>query len=243
MNERHDGHNETQMTCGLSFESKLPLMNTTELKSAKKRFRPADVGLDELLECEVDMALGMKTATQTSLIMKYEEDFKAKEIMRGVHKEAEKKLDYESSIQSTSKMSLPNVMSRESKIQQNDLAKQYASNNSNVSKPNIFIADSQDCSVNSEHLGGKKKAFEHPVIPPLSVKSKQSLIFPHANEQYSLVLSQENSVEAYDKIEILDKPPNDSINMSGSLAGKYERYLKHHDPLNDESPYARGMEQ
>jgi hypothetical protein len=38
-------------------------MNTVEFQSAQKKFKPVDVKLDELLECEMDLANGLKTAT------------------------------------------------------------------------------------------------------------------------------------------------------------------------------------
>lgn len=60
----------------------------------------------------------MKTATQTSLIRHYEDEFRSREVMRAQIKQDEKKLDYNSS-QNSKNSFVPKI----------DL-KQYASNNS-----------------------------------------------------------------------------------------------------------------
>jgi hypothetical protein len=62
------------------------------------------VNRTELLDCEEDLAHGLKTATQTSLVRQYEEEFRQKDIMRDQHKGDEKKMNYSSTNQS--KMSL-----------------------------------------------------------------------------------------------------------------------------------------
>jgi hypothetical protein len=79
----------------------------------------------------------LKTATQTSLIRQYEEEFHNREVLRQQIMQEEKKLDYSSSL--NSKMSVAmKQMSQGSK--QPDLLKNYNSGNSNP----IFIHDSAD---------------------------------------------------------------------------------------------------
>ena len=115
------------------------------------------------------MVHGMKTATQTSLIRHYEDEFKQKDLMREQLKQEEKKIDYSASSQSKQSV-LGKQVSQGSK--QNDMiSKQYASNPSNA----IFIADSeQNYSMNSD-IKNKQ------LLSKRSSQSKidQSLILPH----------------------------------------------------------------
>jgi hypothetical protein len=73
-------------------------MDTVEVKFAQKKNFDQDVNRTELLECEEDLAHGLKTATQTSLIKHYEEEFHNKEVIRQKHKAEEKKIDYNSTM-------------------------------------------------------------------------------------------------------------------------------------------------
>ena len=60
------------------MQSALSPLATQELFSAQKRFRPQDANNSEIID--VDMSVhGLKTATQKSLIQKYDEEFKLKD--------------------------------------------------------------------------------------------------------------------------------------------------------------------
>lgn len=70
------------------------------MRSAQNKFKLQDVNKSELINCEEELVIGLKSATQTSLIKKYEEEFRKKELLREQIKETEKKINYSSSSQS-----------------------------------------------------------------------------------------------------------------------------------------------
>lgn len=78
MGERDPDHSG-EMTSMFTLESRLSSLNTVEMISAKKKFVPDEVNSTELMNCEQELALGMKSASQKSLINKYNEIFKEKE--------------------------------------------------------------------------------------------------------------------------------------------------------------------
>ena len=69
-----------------------PLKDTQEMRSAQNKFKLQDVNKSELINCEEELVIGLKSATQTSLIKKYEEEFRKKELLREQIKETEKKI-------------------------------------------------------------------------------------------------------------------------------------------------------
>lgn len=84
MNERQ--YDAKEYTCvatsRFSMQSELPSIDTVELISAQKKFRAQDVNQSELMNLEEELVLGLKSATQKSLILKYDDEFKQKELAR-----------------------------------------------------------------------------------------------------------------------------------------------------------------
>ncbi len=68
MNERPEYNDNSQLTSRFSLHSALSGLDTVEVKMAQHKYNAQDVNRTELLECEEDLAHGLKTATQTSLI-------------------------------------------------------------------------------------------------------------------------------------------------------------------------------
>jgi len=100
MNERPADDNTFMVTSRFSLQSELPSIDTVDVLSAQQKFHAQDVNRTALIDCEEDLVHGLKTATQTSLVKQYEEAFRQKDIMRGQHKNEEKKLNYSSTNQS-----------------------------------------------------------------------------------------------------------------------------------------------
>jgi hypothetical protein len=62
MGERDPDHSG-EMTSMFTLESRLSSLNTVEMISAKKKFVPDEVNSTELMNCEQELALGMKSAS------------------------------------------------------------------------------------------------------------------------------------------------------------------------------------
>lgn len=99
VNERPPDANDVSqiVTSRFSLQSELPSLDTQELFSAQKRFKAQDVNQTELIDMDMSVH-GLKTATQKSLIKKYDEEFKQKEMLKQQQKENQKKLNYSSSM-------------------------------------------------------------------------------------------------------------------------------------------------
>lgn len=140
---------------------------------------------------------GLKTATQKSLVRKYEEEFKLKELIKQQQKESEKQMNYSSSI--VSKISMTNgdnLNSKRSKITNDQVFSKnnYASNNSgNNNKNQIIIVDS-DSSLNSDrrnHMSSCKNSKEAGGAPNrLGINMPE---LEHLELQVNLEKDQENS--------------------------------------------------
>jgi len=178
------------------LQSELSRLDTQELFSAQKRFRPQDADNSEIIE--VDMSVhGLKTATQKSLVRKYEEEFKLKELIKQQQKESEKQMNYSSSI--VSKISMTNgdnLNSKRSKFTNDQVFSKnnYASNNSgNNNKNQIIIVDS-DSSLNSDrrnHMSSCKNSKEAGGAPNrLGINMPE---LEHLELQVNLEKDQENS--------------------------------------------------
>jgi hypothetical protein len=70
------------VTSRFSMHSELPSIDTIECISAQKKFKGQDVNHSEILNCEQELVHGLKTATEKSLIKKFEEEFRQKEIIK-----------------------------------------------------------------------------------------------------------------------------------------------------------------
>ena len=63
----------------ISLQRQLPLLGTLEIISARRKERLNDVKLDQLLDVTSEIEGLIKTATEKSIIMKIEQEFKRKE--------------------------------------------------------------------------------------------------------------------------------------------------------------------
>ena len=63
----------------ISMHQKLPMLGTEELISARRREMLNDVELNQLLDVSSDIQGLIKTATEKSIILKIEQEFKQKE--------------------------------------------------------------------------------------------------------------------------------------------------------------------
>lgn len=70
------------VTSRFSMHSELPSIDTIECISAQKKFKGQDVNHSEIINCEEELVHGLKSATQKSLIKKYDEEFAKKEAIK-----------------------------------------------------------------------------------------------------------------------------------------------------------------
>jgi hypothetical protein len=79
----NDANEYTGMvTSRFSMHSELPSIDTIECISAQKKFKGQDVNHSEIINCEEELVHGLKSATQKSLIKKYDEEFRQKDIIK-----------------------------------------------------------------------------------------------------------------------------------------------------------------